>query len=503
MDMSYEGLHKRFLKAVSNRDLWRSTHKEACEYCLPNRETFDLHAQGEDKTTRIYDSTAVEALQQFANRIQGSVIPAWQQWADLVAGDDIPEDEEDNVNAALEEVTKMLFSAVNHSNFYQEISPALQDLGIGTGCITVEHGTMGNDLKFSCVPLAELYPEKPINGVLESVWQKLRMPPSHIKATWPAAELGEKVAKMAEKPNSEDVEILNGQVYDPARGVYHHVVMSPDDKKVMFSDVYTYKRFIPFRWSVTPSETFGRGVALNALSDVKTLNKMVEQYLAGAAYSINPMMTAVSDGIFNPHTVRMVAGGIIPVGSNLTSNPTLAPFQTGNNINHGSMVIAELQAKIKEMFFASPLGDVTDPVRSATENMLRTQEMLKRAGASFGRLNSELVTPLFNSILSILEENGKIPSVRANGKEVKIKQQSPMAKAEQMEAFQNTQVWINTNYQILGEKAAMYIKEEDIPKITGEQLGITSQLVRTEEERTALAEQQQAQMQQAQEQQSV
>jgi hypothetical protein len=495
MDTSYEALYKRFSKAQATREIWRSTHKEACEYCLPNRETFDLYAEGEDKSTRIFDSTAVEALKSFSNRIQGSVIPAWQQWADLTAGSDIPEDKEDSVNETLQEVTKVVFSAINHSNFYQEISPALLDLGIGTGCIAVEPGIMGNDLKFSCIPLSQLYPEKPINGAVESLWQQFKMPPQNIKATWPMAKLGDKLAKMAEKPESADVQILNGQVYEPTKGIYHHFVLSPDDKQVMYHGQFKYKRFIPFRWSVTPSETFGRGVAIDNLSDVKTLNKMVEQYLAATAFSINPMFTGVSDGIFNPHTVRFQPGAIVPVGSNASANPSLMPLQTGNNIQHGSMVVAELQAKIKDAFFASPLGDVTDPVRSATENMLRMQEYLRRAGASFGRLNSELVAPLMNSVLSILAEVNKVPPIQADGKEIKIKHQSPMAKTEQMEQFQNTQVWLQTNLGMLPpEQAQMGIKMENIPTVTGAQLGIDQELLRSDEEKQELAQQHQAQM---------
>jgi hypothetical protein len=498
MMKTYSDLEKRFKKAESNREMWRSTHREACEYCLPNRETFDIHSQGEDKTTRTFDSTAIEATQQFANRIQGSVIPAWQQWADLVSGDEIPEEESQRVDEGLESITKTIFAALNHSNFYQEISPALQDLAIGTGCISVESGTMGNDLRFSCIPLSQMYPERPINGVIESVWQKFKIQPNNIKATWPMAKLGEKLAKAAENPAADEVEIITGQVYDSKTGVYHHIVMSPDDKKVMLDREYSYKRFIAFRWSVTPGETFGRGPAINNLSDVKTLNKMKEQGLAAAAYAINPMMTAVSDGIFNPYTVRMQAGAIIPVGSNLTSNPTLAPLQTGNNINYAENAIASLQAQIKEAFFASPLGEIGDPIRSATEQMLRTQEMLKRSGASFGRLNSELINPVMASVVAILTSINKLPEIKIDGKLVKIKLQSPMAKAEQQEAFQNTQVWMNNAYTLLGEKAAMYIKEEDIPKITAEQLGVTTSLVRSEEERTELAKQQQAAMQQAQ-----
>jgi len=72
-----------------------------------------------------------------------------------------------------------------------------------------------------------------------------------------------------------------------------------------------------------------------------------------------------------------------------------------------------------------------------------------------------------------------------------------MAKTEQMEQFQNTQVWLQTNLGMLPpEQAQMGIKMENIPTVTGAQLGIDQELLRSDEEKQALAQQQQAQMEQ-------
>lgn len=171
---SVEELIRRFQDAEKLWNLWRSLHQEAFDFAAPNRETFRFHSPGQRKNRQIFDSTAVIGLQQFSNRIQGALLPPWQQWMDLVSGDAIPEEEEDRTDQALETLTDTFFSHLNHSNFYTELAPMLIDLGVGTGAILVEEGDFasGETLRFTNVPLAELYPEKPPGGPIESVWRK-------------------------------------------------------------------------------------------------------------------------------------------------------------------------------------------------------------------------------------------------------------------------------------------------------------------------------------------
>ena len=151
------------------------------------------------------------------------------------------------------------------------------------------------------------------------------------------------------------------------------------------------------------------------------------------------------------------------------------------------MNIRELQEKINQAFMANPLGDVTDPVRSATENMIRQQEMLKQAGASFGRLRTELIEPLLEAGIDILRGRGLFPDIRLDGREITIKHASPLAKAEDIEDFQNLLTWAQSNIGIVGPEVFMgTAKVEDFPSVTGEMLGIPAKLIRSEEESTSL-----------------
>lgn len=495
---SVEDLIKRFNEARERWELFRSLHQEAFDFANPQRETFRLRSPGQRKNRHVFDSTAVLGLEQFASRIQSSIVPSWQQWMNLKAGDEIPEEEQDKVNNLLEDVTDTFFSHLNHSNFSTEISPALSDLGIGTGAIQIEEGEFnkGEIFKFSNVPLAELYPEMPPGGAIESVWRKQKVEARHLLRVWPGARLPEQLKTMAEKQPNRKVDILNGMLFNSEDGKYWQIVIHEPSKSSIFEQDFNSKRLIVFRWHVVPGEVFGRGPIIQMLPDIRTVNKVKQFILENAALQMAGVYTGVDDGVFNPHTVRIAPGSIIPVKSNNSQNPTLQPLNRSGDLGLGNFVLEDLQAGIRRALFVDPLGEITDPVRSATEVMIRQQEMLKNAGASIGRLKSELVEPLVAAGIDILQSLGKIAPIKVDGKEVTIKQSSPLAKAEDLEDFQNSQMWFANIAQLPQEIVAGAVKVEELPRYWQQKLGIPADLIRTDEERNMLAQQIQAAAQQ-------
>jgi len=482
---------RRIKQAESNWELWRSLHQEAMDFAAPNRETFNEYSPGMRKNRHIYDSTAIIGAQQFSNRIQGSMMPAWSQWMEFVAGDEIDEKEAVEANQLLEQITKKFFAILNHSNFYTELAPSLIDLSIGTGAILIEENEFGktDPIRFTNVPLAELYPEKPAAGAIDSVWRKQQMKPEHIKRVWPQAKLTPKLEEMAQKPDAKEITIWNGQCYNPETSMYDHKVVYLAENEILFEQSFKTKRLIVFRWHVTPGEVFGRGPVIQMLPDIRTANIIREYMLRNAAIQMSGIYTGVSDGIFNPHTVRIAPGSIIPVASNSNQNPSLTPLTPSGNIGLGDAMLEQTQTIIRKALFADPMGELTDPVRSATEMMIRQQEMLKDAGASFGRLKTELIEPLTAAVMDILSGLGQVPELKIDGKEVTIRQQSPLAKSEALEDFQNIQVWKGDLASFMPPEAIMgSVKIEDYPKITAEKLGVPPELIRSEAERQQLAQ---------------
>lgn len=481
---SMESILKRIKAADERYNLWRSLHSEAMDYATPQRETISHKTQGSKKSRFIFDSTAIEGSEQFASRIQASLMPSWQQWAQLGAGDDIPEDEKDAVEKELKTGTDKFFSNINHSNFDTEITPALRDLSIGTGAILIEEAdfTESSAFKFTCIPLSELYIE-PSGGV----WRKHRLPVQTIQDTWPEADLPPKLVKLLKEDPNQEVDIVNGMTKNQVSKKYDQFVVY--EKSLLFTQSFNTKRLIPFRWSVTSGESYGRGPAITKLADIRTANKIVELILGNAAIQMAGVYTGRSDGIFNPSTARIAPGVILPVQTNDNSNPSIQALTPSGNLGIADGLLEMMQNSIRKGFFSEPLGEITDPVRSATENIIRNQEFLKQSGAAIGRLKTELIEPLIVAGVDILKELGKFPNISIDGKEATIRMLSPLAKAEKVEDFQNTQLWMSTLTAMLPpEVIAAKVKVEDLPSEFMKQLGVNPDLVRSEAETKALGE---------------
>ncbi|PCH98496.1 MAG: hypothetical protein COB84_01915 [Rhodobacteraceae bacterium] len=484
-------LLKRFKAAQTEYELFRSIHQEAYDFTAPQRETFRFRSPGQEKNRHVYDSTATEGTVTHVGRIKSATMPSWKEWFKFTAGSIVPEDQIAAVNKDLEAGTKTFFNALNHSNFDTEIDPSLTDWTVGTGAIIMDSGELsGRDLfRFTNVPLAELYPEKAVKGRVRSGWRKQKLPVGHIKQLWPKAKLTDKLVKMIAKNPETEIDVLNGYLFNTKDKLYYNVVIRESEKHILFEQSFNTQRLIIFRADVIPGETFGRGPSIRLLPDIRSLNKIVEFDLRALALNVGGIFTGVNDGIFNPNTVRLAPQTIIPVASNSTTNPTLASVFSGGNAADVEVRVKDLRERIDKAYFANPMGDISDSVRTLGEQMARLQDMLKQRGASLGRLRSELIDRIAETGVDILQELGKFPKIKVDGEQVTLKHTSPLAQAEDLDDFEAIQTWASANIAIVGPEVFMgTAKVEDFPKVTARQLGIPADLIRSDAERKLIGE---------------
>ncbi|KAF0112785.1 MAG: hypothetical protein FD149_2345 [Rhodospirillaceae bacterium] len=79
---------------------------------------------------------------------------------------------------------------------------------------------------------------------------------------------------------------------------------------------------------------------------------------------------------------------------------------------------------------------------TATEVLERASEMARILGATYGRLQSELLTPLIVRAVSILRRRGDIPDVRVDGRVVGLQYRAPLAQAQAHREAQNALMWL-------------------------------------------------------------
>ena len=72
---SLTDLKRREAKAFEHMAMWHDVLDDAYEYFLPNRNLFDSYQPGAKKMDRIFDSTALEAIQQGASKLQENIAP--------------------------------------------------------------------------------------------------------------------------------------------------------------------------------------------------------------------------------------------------------------------------------------------------------------------------------------------------------------------------------------------------------------------------------------------
>lgn len=494
-----EDIKKRFSAAAERRDMWRSILQDMYDFCIPNRETFNFHSPGTRKARHLFDSTGVEALQSFVSVITASLTPNSSKWMKYEAGSDIPDNEKKKVNQALEDATSTFFKHLSHSDFQSQVNISHQDMAISTGCLMIEQGNDIDEplLKFTAIPLAELYIEPTSMPRIHTFFRKHAIKAQEVKLKFPEAEISEKLQKQIDKAPTSDVVIIDGgQVFNFKDKTYHQIVMW--DGEIIFHQSYgTSPPGVIYRWSKVSGETYGRGPADMAMADIRTINKVKELILKNAALVLSPPILAESDTIFNPHTARIQPGVILAV-SNIDKAPR--PLEVGGDIRVGQFILEDLKANIQKVFFADPLGDVTDPVRSATENIIRQQEMLKKRGANFGRLQSEFIFQLVDRVTQILVNAGKIPAIKVDGRDVTLKMESALSSMEQQENIDNVLMFLNIMQGLPEQVQLLGASLESVPQFIVENLNLPEKLARTEDQIKAAQKQLVAQAQQAQQQ---
>lgn len=445
---SAEKVLKRFKKAKSRKTNWAELYEDAQRYVAPHRENFNDDIEdnpGQEKAGRglVFDATAINAVQKFASNLQSSLVPPMREWIDLKPGyllEDVKGAEEE-----LAKVKKILFSALHNSNFDTQIAESFQDLSVGTGAMLVMKGTKQQPFRFISVPLSQLYILEGPDGRPDTAYREWHLAVKNIEKTWPDAKLPkelqelmdsdpEKKIRLVEEIYPDDVELTKPSGKKKQKG-YCYSVIAATGKHELVKREQASSPWVIFRWSTIPGEIYGRGPALIALPDIKTLNKTKELLLKAASIALYGQWLGDPDAI-NLKGVKFSPATIIPAeGLAQGRGAPLQPLGTTTDINLAQLIISDLQNSINNMLFADPLGPIDLPVKSATEVSLRQQELAKRIGSSYGRLQYELIQPLVNRCLDILEELELIDldSLRVDGQHLDIQHESPLARAQSEE----------------------------------------------------------------------
>ena len=502
-EKTVEQILQSYEKAQAVRLNFEDLYDEIYEYCLPQRQGFKNFSVGERKDDKIFDETAVVGIQEFASRLQSGLTPNFARWADFVTGQEVPEEEKDDVNNALDGVTDYVFEILQTSNFAQEIHECFIDLALGTAVICVMEGDAVNPIRFQSIPLPHVVLDTGPDGKVDHVYRERMMKNEDIPIAYPNGILTPQMAERISRSPEGKTKILevSCRLYDdPNEEKYGYYVIDINEKAMIMSEVYTgvgSNPFIAFRWSKASGEVYGRGPALNALSAIKTCNLTIEMILENAQMAISGIYQIDDDGIINVDTINLVPGTVIPKAPN---SQGLQPIRAAGSFDVANLILNDMRNNIKRALYNDMLGDPNRTPASATEVAERMADLSRKIGSAFGRLQSEMVQPLLQRVVYILQKQGRIEMPTVNGREVKIRSVSPLAQAQSNQDIVSLNRFLQTVSGSFGpEILNILISSEETALYLAKKFGVPDKLIRDADERQQLVQMAQ-QMQQQQQQ---
>ncbi len=502
-EMSAKMFLKKYSLAEGLKTVWTSKFEEAYEYTMPGRESFYEEAPGQKRTDRIFDETAVVGIQEFASRLQAGITPTFGRWINLKSGSEMPVNLKPVIDQQLDEITDYIFEVLHNSNFNQEVHEAFMDCAIGTGCLLVNEGTSTDPIVFNAIPLPHITLNSGPNNKIDCVYRKRQIRLGDLKVLYPKADLNDVVLQRLANNPDEKIAVIEGTMRnysDPNKEAYDYVVCIKDYEEIILEDKYEgvgSNPFITFRWNKASGEVYGRGPVFNAMSAIKTTNLTVELILENAQMNISGIYQLEDDGVINTDNIALVPGTIIPVAP---GSRGLQPISGAGRFDVAQIVLEDMRNNIRKALYMETLGPTKGTPMSATEVAERMADLSRQIGSSFGRLQSEFITPLIRRVIYILKKQGRIEIPSIDNKEIKIIPESPLSRAQHEQDISDLNRFNATLGQTFGpEVLNLIVKQEEVARYLAEKMNLPEKLIRDSAEQQQVVQQMQ-QLQQMQQQ---
>lgn len=466
---------ERFRTAEARKREWAPLWQDCYDMALPQRGSFtSSFAAGQGKTDHIYDATALDAVDQLAASMLGNLTPIWSQWFGLKPGPDLSAEEADKLSPVLEAAAKTVQDHFDRSNFAMEIHQCYLDLIVGgTASLHFDEAETGafSAFNFKAVALKDVTLNAHRGDGLGETYRALNLPVAALSKRYPDVMVA---AIMPYAPDAT-VKILEAVVPSQlGHDVYAILMEDESQPELIYQGRYEHSPYINFRWQKSPGEIYGRSPVMKALPDIKTANKVVELVLKNASIAVTGIWQADDDGVLNPSNIQLTPGSIIPKAM---GSKGLQPLDMPGRFDVSQLVLESLQSRIRHALLTDRLGPVTGARMTATEIMERSAEMAMLLGATYGRLQAELLTPLIKRAFAILRRRGEVPDIALDGRYVVVDYRSPLARSQGQRNVQNTLSWVNS-VLAMGGDAATAVDLPQTARFLGDALGVPSDLIR-------------------------
>lgn len=434
---------RRFSELEKERAAWEAQWKEICSLMLPNKGKWSeqSHNRGDKKHGQIVDSTALYALRILSAGMHGGLSSPARPWFRFSLKDKELEKAE-GIGKWLQDTQERVHAVLAGSNFYPTVHAHYAELaGLGTACFLIEED---RDEVIRCrnLTVGEYYLDCDAKGRVDTLYRTMSMTARQILQRFD--DVPEYIRETAERDSVQAFTVIHAieprKEYDSSkinaknRRYASYYVLKGRGNYLLEEDGFEEFPACCPRWDVTGQDVYGRGPGMDALPDVKMLQRMRQDGLEALELEIKPPMNVSNSlrGQGGQFSLRPGFANFVDANSQL---PAITPtYQVRANLQALDAYLQQIRQQIGEHFYKDLFLLLTqsDKRMTATEVYERNAEKLLMLGPTLERLRSELFQPLIQRVLGIMKRYGKILPVPdlLKGREWEIEMQSSLALAQ-------------------------------------------------------------------------
>lgn len=436
--------------AAGGRSTWNQHCEEVASLILPSHaNTFFLGAMntpGEKKTSEQVDATGMLALSRFAAICDSLLTPRNMMWHMLE-----PDAEylmkDRAVRLWFEETTRRLFKLryAPNANFSAQNQMIFTSLGaFGTGALFIDKfydlRARSQGFRYKAIPMGSIYLITNHQGLYEGFIYIERYTARQMMQVkeW-EGKIPDKVREKAEK-NSPDLYTVLHAVgprtdYDADRidhkGMpFYSVKVCMEARCLLSEGGYNSFPIAASRYQQAPGENDGRGVAMDVLPSLKTLNAQKKVHLKSGHRAADPVLLTRDDGLMN---LSLRPGAINKGGWSSDGKPLVGVLPSGD-INITLEMMQEEKSIIEDAFLVTLFKVIFE-----NPNMTATQviEIVNQKGIliapTVGRQQSEYLGPMIEREVDLGAQMGAFdpmpPALLEARGSYTTRYTSPLAKA--------------------------------------------------------------------------
>jgi hypothetical protein len=411
-------LMQRWKSLQMRRELWEVIWQDVTDLVLPRLSDWSQTdaAKPQKYGIKAFSGSAKSALRLASDGLQGYLVPRTAPWFRLQLR---PTDMMDIPGARkwVEEVEEHMYSALNRSNFYDQIGEVFDTgLSIGTSTVFVRENIADETLHFQSRHPKEIYLSNDNLGNVDTWFRDYWVSGKVLLEEFPdVIEDDLQLMQMIKHDPYQMHRVLHAvfpretriwDKIDAGNKPYASIYMLHEKQLVLREGGFDRIPAITWRYRVAADEEYGTSPAIDALVDVIRENEVAKTNMDARQLAISPPI------MYSPNLRGKI--NIRPRGMIERATPmdTIEPLNLLGQYPFGVEQEQMLKEAIRQHFnadFFLLLSQQQAQGRTATEVMEMAGERAAVMGATVGRVESELLDAVLGMVYQIEMDAGRLP----------------------------------------------------------------------------------------------